>query len=232
VSQPSDRKAEVSAPGKIDSSLGEFWVGTPWEIFQQGHNLSCFERKRAYLNVPGKIRGRDFVDISHLTSADNDSDGRSVVAGDFRNNGQLDLVVRQVGGGPVILYENNFPKRHYLKVTLRGKPNLGRIGNSSQAAPSGGGLSSNRQGIGARLVAMVNGQQLVREMYPVNSYRSQMPNIVHFGLGDAAKVDSLKIRWPSGQEQVLTNLAGDRHIVVEEGSQAVETVMPGKIIRP
>jgi enediyne biosynthesis protein E4 len=219
VSQPNDRKAEVAAPGKIDGSLGEFWVETPWEIFKQGHNLSCFERKRVYLNVPGKERGRDFVEISALTGADNDSDGRSVVAGDFRNNGQLDLVVRQVGGGPVILYENNFPQKHYLKVTLRGKPKAK-------------GPSSNRQGIGARLTAIVNGQQIVREMYPLNSYRSEMPNIVHFGLADAPKVERLTIRWPSGLTQVLANVPGDRHIVVEEGKDAFETVVPGKTIQP
>ena len=219
MSQPSDRKARVSAPGKIDPSLGEFWVETPWEIFQQGHNLSCYERKRVYLNVPGKVRGRDFLEISHLTGADNDSDGRSVVAGDFRNNGQLDLVVRQVGGGPVILYENNFPKKHYLKITLRGKPGA--------RAPT-----SNRQGIGARLVAMVNGQQIVREMYPVNSYRSQMPNIVHFGLGDSTRVESLKIQWPSGLVQVLKGLPGDQHLVVEEGNPKPETVVPGQILGP
>ncbi|HEV3115757.1 MAG TPA: ASPIC/UnbV domain-containing protein [Gemmataceae bacterium] len=219
MSQPSDRTAKVKAPGKVDASLGEFWVETPWDIFKQGHNLSCFERKRAFLNVPGQVRGRDFVDISFVSGADNDSDGRCVVAGDFRNNGQLDLVVRQVGGGPIILYENNFPKRHYLKVTLRGKPR-------SQ------GLSSNRQGVGARLVAVVNGQQLVREMFPANSYRSEMPNIVHFGLADASRVDRLTIRWPSGLEQTLTNLPGDRHIVVTEGVDKVETVNPGQTIAP
>jgi hypothetical protein len=219
VSQPSNRTKKVALPGKLDRSLGEFWVETPWEIFQTGHNLSCYERKRAFLNVPGNLHGRDFVDISYVTGADNDSDGRAVVAGDFRNNGQLDLVVRQVGGGPIILYENNFPKRHYLKVTLRGKPRLHA-------------LSSNRQGVGARLVAVVSGQQLVREMFPANSFRSEMPNIVHFGLADASTVDTLKIRWPSGLEQVFTNLAGDRHIVVEEGKPEVETVKPGETIRP
>jgi hypothetical protein len=219
VSQPSNRTKKVKQPGKLDSSLGEFWVETPWDIFTQGHNLSCYERKRAFLNVPGNLRGRDFVDISYLTGADNDGDGRCVVAGDFRNNGQLDLVARQVGGGSIILYENNFPKRHYLKVSLRGKPRT--------QAPS-----SNRQGIGARLVATVHGQQLVREMYPANSYRSEMPNIVHFGLGDASSVDTLKIRWPSGVEQVLSNLPGDRHIVVDEGKQTVETVIPGQTVQP
>src|SRR5205807_9765717 len=138
--------------------------------------LSCYERKRAYLNVPGPGRNRDFLEVSYLTGADNDGDGRSVVAGDFRNDGRLDLVVRQVGGGPVLLYENHFPRRHYLKVSLRG-------------------TKSNRQGIGARLIALVDGRQVVREQYPLNSYRSQMPNIVHPGLGDASKVDRLIIPW-------------------------------------
>src|SRR5436190_10055266 len=144
VSQPNDRDGKVGAPGKLDASLGEFWVERPWEIFTKGHNLSSYERKRFFLNVPGSIRGRDFLDLSFLSGADNDGDGRSVVAADFRNTGQLDLVVRQAGGGPIILYENQFPPRHYLKVSLRG-------------------TKSNRLGIGARLSATVRGRALVRE---------------------------------------------------------------------
>jgi hypothetical protein len=191
-------------------------VDNPWDIIRHGHNLSCFERKRAYLNVQGGA----FVDISYLTGADNDGDGRSVVAGDFRNNGQLDLVVRQAGGGSLLLYENRFPRRHYLEVSLRGR-------------------QSNRQGIGARLTATVEGKppagprSLVRELYPLNSFRSQMPSMVHFGLGDATRVDRLTIRWPSGKVQELTDVAADRHIVVDEdkdGSAAVQTVVPGRPI--
>jgi hypothetical protein len=202
----------VPLPGKLDSSLGEFWEADPWDNLRQNHNLSAYERKRTFLNV----RGRAFLDISTLTSADGDGDGRSVVAGDFRNNGQLDVVLRQSGGGPVLLYENHFPRRHYLKVSLRGQ-------------------SSNRLGIGARLTAVAGGQQLVREMYPLNSFRSQMPNIVHFGLGEATRIERLTIRWPSGREQCLTDVAADRHVVVDEskeGEKAVEIVVPGQTIAP
>src|SRR5262249_60986164 len=140
-----------------------------------------------------------FVGVSFLTGPDSDGDGRSVVACDFRNNGRLDLIVRQAGGGPLLLFENNFPQRHYLKVSLRGRP-----------APAGA-PSSNRLGVGARLVAEVRGQQLVRELYPVNSYLSQAPSLVHFGLGDADRVDRLTVRWPSGKVQVLRDLAADAH---------------------
>jgi hypothetical protein len=212
VTQPCDRAANIPAPGQIDKSLKEFWVANPWDIVKQGHNLSAFERKRTWMNV----RGSNFIDLSYLSGMDNDGDGRCVVAGDFRNNGRLDVILRQVGGEPLLYFENNFPQRHYLKVTLRG-------------------CKSNRQGIGARLTAVVGGQQLVREMYPINSYRSQMANLAHFGLGEATKVERLTIRWPSGKEQAFTALAADAHLVIDEGKDgaaAIETVDPGRTIEP
>jgi hypothetical protein len=219
VSQPNDRGAKVPMPAQLDSSLGEFWVSNPFDIIRGHHNLSSYERKRCYLNV----RGQNFLDISFLTGADNDGDGRSVVAADFRNNGRMDLLTRSAGGGAVLLYENNFPQRNYLKVSLRGRPEPG-------TKPT-----SNRQGIGARLVAHVGDRQIVRELYPANSFRSQAPLFVHFGLGDATQVDRLTIRWPSGKVQELTGLAANAHIVVDEGkegSTAVETVVPGQTMAP
>jgi hypothetical protein len=212
VSQPFDRGSSVAAPGQLDQSLGEFWVENPWDIVSKGHNLSSYERKRMYLN----LGGHDFVDVSGLSSADVDGDGRSVVAADFRNNGQLDLLMRQVGGGAVMLFENRFPARHYLTVSLRGR-------------------ASNRAGIGARLAATAGGRTIVRELFPHNAFRSQMPAQVHFGLGDATTVDRLTIRWPSGSVQELSALRGDRHVVIEEGKSgtgAVETVTPGQTILP
>jgi len=200
----------VPLPGKLDPKRKEFWSTNPWDIVKQGHNLSAFERKRVWMNH----RGTGFLDVSFLSGADNDGDGRSVVAADFRNTGQLDLILRQVGGGALLLYENNFPLRNYLKVSLRG-------------------TRSNRQGIGARLTVEAGGLKMLREMYPLNSFMSQAPNIAHFGLADAAQIERLTIRWPSGEEQVLTNLKANRHIIVTEGKEgeaAVETVTPGQPI--
>lgn len=212
VSQPTNRSATVPLPGKLDDSLKEFWVDNPWQIVAHGHNLSCYERNRVFLN----IQGQDFLDISHLTGADSDGDGRAVVAADFRNSGVLDLVVRQAGGGALLLFENRLPRKNYLQVSLRGH-------------------ASNRQGIGARLTAVVHGQQIVRELYPANGYLAQAPSVVHFGLGDHASIDSLTIRWPSGKLQTLANLRGNRHIIVDEdreGADSVTTVTPGQPIAP
>jgi hypothetical protein len=226
AAQPFDRSAQLPAPGKVDPNIGEFWVANLWEekrwqAASVRHNLACRERQRLYLNAGGtEGRVSGFFDLSFLSGADAEGDGRCVVAADFRNNGQLDLIVRKVGGGSVTVYENQFQnaaaKRHYLEVSLRGR-------------------KSNSLGIGAHLVAEVAGRRIHRDLYPVNSFKSQMPCRVHFGLKDAATVDRLTICWPSGQVQVLTRLAADRHIVVEEGKEgadAVETVVPGKIFLP
>jgi enediyne biosynthesis protein E4 len=212
VSQPFKRGASIGAPGQVDSSLGEFWVNNPWDIVTQGHNLSAYERKRAFLNV----QGRAFVDISFVTGADSDGDGRSVVAGDFRNNGRMDLLVRQAGGGSVLLFENEFPDAHYLSLSLRG-------------------TKSNRLGIGARVTVVAGGLQQVRELYPHNSFRSQLASRLHFGLGVSAKIDKLVIQWPSGETQQFTELAADRHVIVDEGKTgpaAIEDVTPGTLVRP
>jgi hypothetical protein len=212
VSQPGNRTADVKQPGKLDDKLGEFWVGNPWAIVRNEHNLSSFERNRMYLNAGGA----EFVEVSGISGADSDGDGRSAVAADFRNTGQPDLIVRQVGGGPLLLYENRLPRKHYLTVSLRGS-------------------ASNRRGIGARLTAEIGQRTIVRELYPANTFRSQTPAQVQFGLADDVTVDKLTIRWPSGKVQVLTGVAADRHIVVDEAkeaAEAIETVTPGTPYRP
>jgi hypothetical protein len=212
VSQPFNQGAQVPQPGKLDEKLGEFWSTNPWSIVTDGHNLSCFERNRVFLNV----KGQDFLEISHLTGADSDGDGRAVVAADFRDVGMPDLIVRQAGGGALLLFENRLPRKHFLNVSLRGR-------------------QSNKLGVGARLTATVAGRQIVRELFPANGYRSQSPNQVHFGLADDTVVDSLTIRWPSGKVQVLKNVAGDRHVVIDEGkdeAEAVGTVKPGETYEP
>lgn len=136
----------------MDPGLKEWWVDNPFDLVNQGHNLSAYERKRVYLNVKGPDGQRNFLDVSGVSGADNDGDGRCVVAGDFRHTGQLDVVLRQGGGGPVHLYENHFPRRHYLEVSPRGtmkEYEPGRRSNPSASAPgwsrssTGSGWSAN-----------------------------------------------------------------------------------------
>ena len=205
MSQPFDRSCKIPEPGKPNEVLGEFWEESPWTI-SSSKNLSAYERNRVYMNHNGK----NFFDISYITGADSDGDGRCAVAADLNNDGLNEIIVRQVGGGPLNIYENRFPLKNWLKVSLRGN-------------------ESNSFGIGARLTALVNDEKLVREMYPVNSYRSQSPNIVHFGLNDSDQVDILEIKWPSGRIQRFESVQANRHIIVEENYEKISLVQSGQI---
>lgn len=203
VSQPFDRGAHCPPPGVPDQELGEFWEENPWQIAFR-HNLSGFERNRTYLNS-----GSGFVDISHLTAADSDGDGRAVVADDFNGDGRIDLLVRQAGGAPLRLYENRFPQRHWLRVSLRG-------------------AARNSHAVGARVTITCGELTMTRDLFPGNSFYSQSAAAVHFGLGDNDVVDKLTIRWPDGQLQTLSGLAADRHIRVDEESGTIEEITRGQ----
>lgn len=193
VAQPLDRSRNIPVPGRVDEGLGEFWVPNAWLFGQYRKNLSSYERNRVFLN-----RGNlQFADISHISGADSEGDGRSAVAADLNGDGRLEVLVRQTGGGSFLVYENRFPQRHWLSVSLRG-------------------LKSNRQGIGARLVLEAGGRTQTRELYPANSFRSQSPALVHFGLGTATRAAKLTILWPSGKVQEVRNIPADRNLTIQE----------------
>jgi hypothetical protein len=208
VSQPFDRSHTAAAPGALDDELGEFWVEDPFQINWES-NLSSFERNRVFINRAGSA----FLEISHLTGADADADSRAVVPVDLGNDGRIDLVVRGVGGGALQVFENRFPGGNWLQVILRGQ-------------------KSNRTGIGARLVAAAGGREIHRDAFPVNTYRSQAPGTVHFGLAGATQVDAVTVTWPTGESQSVTAVPANRTIVITEGVAGFETATPGRGVTP
>lgn len=138
------------------------------------------------------------MESSWVTGADDDADSRGAVGADLDRDGRVDLVTRQVGGGPLKVYMNRHPRRGWLTVRLKG-------------------VASNRAGLGAKLTFEVAGRKVVRELTAANTFWAQGPAEVVAGLGDATVVDRLTIRWPSGLVQVLEGVAGQRTVLVEEG---------------
>jgi hypothetical protein len=204
VARPFDRSALLPALGKLDHEAGEFWVENPWAFGSSPYNLSGFERNRLFWNVAGDR----FFDLSYLSGLDSDSDSRGCVAVDLTADGMPEVLVRNAGGGPLRIYRNQAPRRHFLEVTLQG-------------------TKSNRAGIGATLVAHAGGRTIVRELYPENSYAGQRPAAVLFGLGDCTRLDRLEIDWPSGLKQSLGPFDADQFVAVVEGDARVLVRTPG-----
>lgn len=123
--------------------------------------------------------------------------GRSSAYADIDNDGDLDVVLTQAGGAPLLLRNDQQLGHHWLRVKLAG-------------------TKSNRSAIGAKLVARVEGRAIAREVNPTRSYLAQSESIVTFGLGRKTKVDSLEIAWPGGQKQTLAPNKVDTLLEVEE----------------
>lgn len=193
MSQPFDQTCNLSALGRVDRAGGQFWVGNPWQFAHTKFNLSAFERNRVFLNA----RDGSFIDASYPTGADCEGDSRGVAAADLNNDGMVDLLVRQSGGGPLKIYLNRFPRKNFLKVTLRG-------------------VKSNSLGLGTHLVAKVGEKRIYREMQSLNTFWAQSPAEIVFGLDEAPRVDRLAIDWPSGCQQVLEGLAANQHVEITE----------------
>jgi enediyne biosynthesis protein E4 len=83
------------------------------------------------------------------------------------------------------------------------------------------GTRSNRAGLAATVIVTSDGRQQARAALSQTSYYSHDDLRLHFGLGASAKADQIEVRWPSGQVDVLKDVAGRRVVTIREGQTAV-----------
>jgi hypothetical protein len=125
--------------------------------------------------------------------------GRGSAYADIDGDGDLDVVLTQAGGVPLLVRNDQKLNHHWLRLKLVG-------------------TRSNRSAIGAVVRARVGNQTFTREVMPTRSYLSQSELPVTIGLGDLTKVDSIEITWPGGRKQSVDSLQIDRLNTIEEAN--------------
>ena len=124
--------------------------------------------------------------------------GRGVAFADFDNDGFMDLVVGNNGDPPLLLHNRGGNGNHFLNFKLVG-------------------TKSNRDAMGARMRVQAGSISQIREIAGGGSYLSQSDLRAHFGLGKAAKAETVEVKWPSGLRQLFHDVEADKFYLIEEG---------------
>ncbi|HEY1792741.1 MAG TPA: CRTAC1 family protein, partial [Opitutaceae bacterium] len=155
------------------------------------------ERHLAYRNLGG-LR---FEEVGKAWGLDQRGVGFGAAFGDLDGDGDMDLVYSNYQGNVSVL-RNDIDSGHSVIVALRG-------------------VLSNRYGVGSMVRVETAAGAQVRPLVLARGVLSSSEPVLHFGLGEDTRILRLTVSWPSGHEQVFTDLGVDRRFTVTEpGSPA------------
>jgi enediyne biosynthesis protein E4 len=179
------------------------------EVDKSKADLKYAEHKYLYRN----LRNGQFEEVTDKGGPGilENAPARGCAFGDYDNDGDIDIVVNCVNAPPQLLRCDSTLNRNWIKIKLVG-------------------VKSNRSGIGSRVIVTAktapDAQKPLMQMDELRSggsYFSQNDFRMHFGLDQAKKVDSVEIRWLSGQVDRLMNLDVNRLYVVQEGGKILKS---------
>ncbi len=165
-------------------------------VFDEGASWSGRERNHLFLN----LGDGSFSDISTLSDADFKGDGRAVAVVDWDDDGRMDLILRSRTGPRLRFLRNVDPHTgHFLALDLRGR-------------------TCNKDAVGARVTIRYGGKTQAKTIHVGSGYLCQTSKRLHFGIGDATKVDSLEVRWPDGSTASWRDVPADSRLGIFQGA--------------
>jgi len=139
-----------------------------------------------------------FRKISDQTGLALEKVSRAAAFGDYDNDGDIDILITNWNQTPDLLRNDIGNQKNWVQIKAVG-------------------TESNRSAIGGRVKVVAGNLIQYQEINSGNSYLSFSDLRLHFGLGDAERVDVLEIRWPSGQIDKSSDLEVNQRYIATEG---------------
>ncbi|HZO89450.1 MAG TPA: CRTAC1 family protein [Chthonomonadaceae bacterium] len=163
-------------------------------IADVAQNVTYPERKLLFRNLGNGMFRDQVEDLGDLAE---ERITRGLAVGDFDNDGRVDILDNS----------HEMPARLYRNVTKGGNFATFRLE----------GVQSNRDAAGALVWVTAGGRRRLAEVRDGSSYGSTSDRRLHYGLGNAARIDKVEVRWPSGRRQTFANLAPNKFYYLREG---------------
>lgn len=171
---------------------------------RSGNSFSGNERNCAFMNSGDGT----FTDASYSLDLDLIDDSRGMAVMDLDRDGDPDY----------LLTNRTAPRLRVLRNDINAENNwlvIKLIGDPKKGCP--------RDAIGARVEVNVNGRKIFRTLYAGDSFLSQSSKSLRFGLGKSTKVNGIKVKWPSGHEEVFDVGLEAGEFIIRQGTGKVES---------
>lgn len=171
---------------------------SPQEMFSKGFSefidvYAPIKVKNYLFKNNGDLR---FENVTDAWGFLEESFSNGAAIADLDNDGDLDLVINNIDDEAFVYKNNSSGVNNYLRLKLEGP-------------------ASNSDGIGARVTVFADGGIQYFENKVIRGYLSSNEPVVHFGLGKTPKVDSVRVVWPDGKINLLSNQSANQVLTVK-----------------
>ncbi|GAA4275609.1 VCBS repeat-containing protein [Aquimarina mytili] len=156
-----------------------------------------------------------FENVSDTWLENKPSYSNGAVYADLDNDGDLDIVTNNIDE-KAFIYENKLDQRsgsnNYIKIKLKG-------------------TKSNPDAIGTKIAVHTKNKSQISEVFRTKGYLSSVSSVIHFGLGNETKIDSIKVYWPDGLVSLKKEIEANQILFYKKENTKVDSTIQSEPIR-
>jgi len=193
----------------LDIGLNDGWadiIQVNGHVFPEVEKIASGERFKQPRVVYHNLGNGKFQDVSAQMGPGMSErfSSRGAAFGDYDNDGDIDVLVLNMNDPPSLLRNDGGNKNNWIKIKLIGR-------------------HCNRTAIGARVRIVTGGHAQIDEVHTGGSVMSQSDLRLHFGIGQAKKIDKLEVKWPTTwKTEKFRNIDVNQILTIREGAGIVK----------